>query len=268
MNQELSTGLQARDLHVSYGLRKIIAGLDVDINAGQVTAIIGANGCGKSTLLRAMANLIPHEAGRVLVDGADVTKLRRRELARRMSMLPQTPTAPDGIRVADLVSRGRHPHQTWLQQWSDDDMAAVDEVLQLTGISDLADRNLENLSGGQRQRAWIAMVLAQQTPLILLDEPTTYLDLSHSIEVLTLVRSLSIDLGRTVVMVLHDLNLAARYADELILLKDGTIVAQGTPDQTLTTAALAEVFDLDAVVIADPVTGGPLVVPQEQRTAA
>ncbi len=261
-------GLQARDLHVSYGSRKVIAGLNVDITPSKITAIIGANGCGKSTLLKALANLIPHDAGRVTLDGTDVTELRRRELARRLSMLPQSPIAPDGIGVAELVARGRHPHQTWLQQWSDDDMQAVAQVLALTGISDLAERRLENLSGGQRQRAWIAMVLAQETPLILLDEPTTYLDLSHSIEVLELVRSLANELGRTVVMVLHDLNLAARYCDDLILLKDGQIVAQGTPADVLTSQLLAVVFGLDAIVIDDPVTGGPLVVPNEQKFVA
>lgn len=254
--------LHVRDLTVSYGAATIIDGLALDVPRGGVTTIVGPNGCGKSTLLRAVAGLIPRERGEVVLDGRNTAEMKRREIARTLAVLPQTPVAPDGLTVRDLVGRGRHPHQTWLRQASEKDSAMVDEVMELTQVSEFAERPLERLSGGQRQRAWIAMVLAQDTPLVLLDEPTTYLDLSHSVELLALIRRLADDMGRTVVMVLHDLNLAARFSDQLVVMKGGEVQAAGTPAEVVSEQLLAEVFSLPAVVAEDPVAGGPLIVPR------
>lgn len=254
--------LEVRDLAVSYGHTRIIDGLDLDVPPGGVTTVIGPNGCGKSTMLCAVAGLIPRERGTVTVGGEDTARMKRRELALKLAVLPQTPIAPEGLTVRDLVSRGRHPHQTWLRQVSPQDRAAVDEVMERTRVTQFADRPLERLSGGQRQRAWIAMVLAQDTPLVILDEPTTYLDLSHSLEVLALVRQLAEDTGRTVVMVLHDLNLAARFSDRLVVMRGGKVQAAGAPAEVLTEPLLSRVFDLSALVTEDPVTGGPLIVPR------
>lgn len=254
--------LQVRDLTVSYGTATVIDGLDLEVPRGGVTTIVGPNGCGKSTLLRATAGLIPRERGEVVLDGRNTADLKRREIARTLAVLPQTPVAPDGLTVRDLVGRGRHPHQTWLRQVSEEDRGVVREVMELTQVVEFAERPLERLSGGQRQRAWIAMVLAQDTPLVFLDEPTTYLDLSHSMEVLTLVRRLADDMGRTVVMVLHDLNLAARFSDQLVVMKGGEVQAAGTPAEVVSEQLLADVFSLPAVVTEDPVAGGPLIVPR------
>jgi iron complex transport system ATP-binding protein len=253
--------LQAVDLKLGYGDRIIVDGLDLGIETGTVTTIIGPNGCGKSTLLRALGRLLKPSGGEVLLDGKRIDRMPSKEVARILGVLPQAPTAPEGLTVADLVARGRHPHQTWYRQWSSDDESAVSEALSMTGLLDLSDRPLDELSGGQRQRAWISMALAQGTDLLLLDEPTTFLDLAHQIEVLELVRRLHGELGRTVVMVLHDLNLAARYADRLVAMRDGKVIASGTPAEVLTEGLLAEVFDLDAKVIEDPVAGTPLVIP-------
>ena len=254
--------LHVRDLTVSYGAATIIDGLVLDVPRGGVTTIVGPNGCGKSTLLRAVAGLIPRERGEVVLDGRNSAEMKRREIARTLAVLPQTPVAPDGLTVRDLVGRGRHPHQTWLRQTSGNDRAMVDEVMELTQVAGFAERPLERLSGGQRQRAWIAMVLAQDTPLVLLDEPTTYLDLSHSVELLALIRRLADDMGRTVVMVLHDLNLAARFSDQLVVMKGGEVQAAGTPAEVVSEQLLADVFSLPAVVAEDPVAGGPLIVPR------
>lgn len=254
--------LQVRNLKVSYGATVIVDGIDLDVPQGGVTTLIGPNGCGKSTLLRATAGLIACDHGTVTLNGVDTAKLKRREIARQLAVLPQTPVAPEGLTVRDLVSRGRHPHQSWLRQASAEDARAVDAVMELTNIAEFADRPLERLSGGQRQRAWIAMVLAQDTPLVFLDEPTTYLDLSHSVEVLSLVRRLADQEGRTVLMVLHDLNLAARYSDQLIVMQRGEVQAVGAPAEVVTESLLSRVFDLPAVVASDPVSGGPLVVPR------
>jgi len=258
--------LQAVDLKLGYGDRVVVDGLDLGIEAGTVTTVIGPNGCGKSTLLRALGRLLRPSGGEVLLDGKRIDRMPSREVARILGVLPQAPSAPEGLTVADLVSRGRHPHQTWYRQWSSDDESAVGEALAMTGLLDLGDRPLDELSGGQRQRAWISMALAQGTDLLLLDEPTTFLDLAHQIEVLELVRRLHGELGRTVVMVLHDLNLAARYADRLVAMRAGRVVAAGPPAEVLTEALLAEVFELDAKVIEDPVTGTPLVVPIGTRS--
>ena len=254
--------LHVRDLTVSYSAARIIDGLALDVPRGGVTTIVGPNGCGKSTLLRAVAGLIPRERGEVVLDGRNTAEMKRREIARTLAVLPQTPVAPDGLTVRDLVGRGRHPHQTWLRQTSEKDSAMVDEVMELTQVAEFAERPLERLSGGQRQRAWIAMVLAQDTPLVLLDEPTTYLDLSHSVELLALIRRLADDMGRTVVMVLHDLNLAARFSDQLVVMKGGEVQAAGTPAEVVSEQLLADVFSLPAVVGEDPVAGGPLIVPR------
>ncbi|MET8868239.1 ABC transporter ATP-binding protein [Nonomuraea sp. NPDC004580] len=253
--------LQAADVKLGYGDRLIVDGLDLGIEAGTVTTIIGPNGCGKSTLLRALGRLLKPQGGEVLLDGKRIDKIPTREVAKILGVLPQSPTAPEGLTVADLVARGRHPHQTWYRQWSSDDEGAVAAALDMTGLADLAERPLDELSGGQRQRAWISMALAQGTDLLLLDEPTTFLDLAHQVEVLELVRHLHKEGGRTVVMVLHDLNLAARYADRLVAMRAGRVIASGDPHEVLTEELLREVFELDAKVISDPVAGTPLVVP-------
>jgi iron complex transport system ATP-binding protein len=256
-----SVRLRAEQVRLGYGDRTVVDGLDLDIVAGTITAVIGPNGCGKSTLLRALGRLLKPAAGQVLLDGKRIDRLSTREVAKVLGLLPQAPSAPEGLTVADLVARGRHPHQAWYRQWSADDEDAVAQALEWTGIADLAERPVDELSGGQRQRAWISMALAQGTDLLLLDEPTTFLDLAHQVEVLELVRRLHTDAGRTVVMVLHDLNLAARYADRLVAMRDGRIVASGEPAEVITEALLAEVFGLAARVIPDPVAGTPLVVP-------
>ncbi|MFC4604334.1 ABC transporter ATP-binding protein [Rhodococcus kronopolitis] len=257
--------LVAENLTVGYGDRVIVDGLDLEIPAGVVTTVIGPNGCGKSTLLRTLGRLLKPKSGRVLLDGKAISSLKTKDVARTLGMLPQAPVAPEGLTVADLVARGRHPHQSWLRQWSSDDETEVARALALTGVSELADRPVDQLSGGQRQRAWISMSLAQGTDILLLDEPTTYLDLAHSIEVLDLVDRLHEEMGRTVVMVLHDLNLAARYSDHLIVMKEGAIVASGTPSEVISPELLLDVFDLDARVIEDPVADRPLIVPVGTR---
>ena len=253
--------LAAEHLRLTYDERVVVDDLDLALTDGSFTAIVGPNGCGKSTLLRALGRLMRPSAGRVLLDGRAIARTPTREVARVLGLLPQTPVAPDGLTVADLVARGRHPHQSWLRQWSRDDEAVVAEALAWTDLTELADRPVDALSGGQRQRAWISMALAQGTDLLLLDEPTTYLDLAHQIDVLELVGRLHAERGRTVVVVLHDLNLAARYAQRLVAMKDGVLVASGAPHEVLTEQLLADVFDLDARVITDPVAGTPMVVP-------
>ncbi|GGL20717.1 cobalamin/Fe3+-siderophore ABC transporter ATP-binding protein [Sphaerisporangium melleum] len=253
--------LQAVDVKLGYGDRLIVDGLDLGIETGTVTSIIGPNGCGKSTLLRALGRLLKPVSGHVLLDGRRIDRMPAKEVAKILGVLPQSPIAPEGLTVADLVARGRHPHQAWYRQWSPGDEAAVEEALRMTGLLDLADQPLDELSGGQRQRAWISMALAQGTDLLLLDEPTTFLDLAHQIDVLQLVTRLRDEAGRTVVMVLHDLNLAARHSDRLIAMRDGRVVAAGTPHEVMTEPVLDEVFDLEAKVIPDPVTATPLVVP-------
>jgi iron complex transport system ATP-binding protein len=253
--------LAADGVRLAYGDRVVVDSLDLALTDGSFTAIIGPNGCGKSTLLRALGRLLRPTSGAVLLDGRAITATPTREVAKVLGLLPQTPLAPEGLTVADLVARGRHPHQTWLRQWSSDDAAVVAEALAWTDMSELADSPVDALSGGQRQRAWISMALAQGTDLLLLDEPTTYLDLAHQVDVLELVRRLHAERGRTVAVVLHDLNLAARYAQRLVAMKDGVLVASGTPDEVLTERLLADVFELEARVVPDPVTGTPMVVP-------
>jgi iron complex transport system ATP-binding protein len=248
-------------LTLGYGDRTVIENLDLLVPPGQVTAIVGANACGKSTLLRSMSRLLTPRTGHVLLDGTDVHRIPAKQLARTLGLLPQSPIAPEGITVADLVGRGRHPHQGMFSRWSAADDVAVADALDATETAELADRPVDELSGGQRQRVWIAMALAQQTDLLLLDEPTTFLDVSHQIEVLDLLTDLNRARGTTIVMVLHDLNLAARYADHLIALADGTVHASGTPGDVLTEETVRAVFGLDNQVIIDPTSGKPLMLP-------
>jgi iron complex transport system ATP-binding protein len=257
--------LEARALSVGYGGDDVVAGLDLVIPRAQITAVVGANGCGKSTLLRVLARLLKPRAGGVLLDGRAIGELPSRELARRLGLLPQSPVAPEGLTVEDLVARGRYPHQGLFRQWSAHDDAAVEEALAATATSDLRLRSLDELSGGQRQRAWIAMALAQQTELLLLDEPTTFLDLAHQIDVLELLDGLVAERERTVVMVLHDINQACRYADQLVALRDGRIHAAGAPGEIVDGAFIHDVFGLEAQVVEDPVTGTPLCLPIAQR---
>jgi len=254
------TRVAAEALRAGYGARGVLDGIDVEIPDGGLTVIVGPNACGKSTLLRALARLIPAGSGRVLLDGDDIRRLSTKEVARRMGLLPQSPLAPDGITVEDLVARGRYPHQSVLSSWSAEDERAVADAMAATNVVDLADRHIDELSGGQRQRVWIAMALAQETPILLLDEPTTFLDIGHQIEVLELVTRLHEE-GRTVVVVLHDINQAAGYATHLIAMKDGRIVAEGAPRDVVDAALLKTLFDLDARVIVDPDTGNPVVLP-------
>ncbi len=253
--------LAADGVRLAYGEKVVVDELDLALTDGSFTAIVGPNGCGKSTLLRALGRLLRPTEGTVLLDGRAITSTPTREVAKVLGLLPQTPLAPEGLTVADLVARGRHPHQSWLRQWSSDDEAIVAEALTWTDMAEHADAPVDALSGGQRQRAWISMALAQGTDLLLLDEPTTYLDLAHQVDVLELVGRLHTERGRTVVVVLHDLNLAARYAERLVAMKDGVLVASGTPREVLTEQLLADVFELEARVVPDPVSGTPMVVP-------
>lgn len=256
-----SHSLIVEGLTLGYGDRTVIDSLDLAVPAGRVTAIIGANACGKSTLLRAMSRLLAPRHGHVLLDGKAVHRLPAKQLARTLGLLPQSPIAPEGITVADLVGRGRHPHQGFLARWTAEDDAAVAAALDATGTAALADRAVDELSGGQRQRVWIAMALAQQTDLLLLDEPTTFLDVSHQIEVLDLLTDLNRSRGTTIVMVLHDLNLAARYADHLVALAAGRLHAAGSPEEVLTQETVRTVFGLENQVITDPSSGKPLMLP-------
>lgn len=253
--------LNASALTLAYEDQAVVSNLDLHIKAGHITAIVGANGCGKSTLLRALARLIRPRSGSVLLDGIDVRSRPSKEVARILGLLPQSPLAPEGIAVADLVGRGRHPHQRRLAPWSARDYEVVAEALRVTETTDLADRAVDELSGGQRQRVWIAMALAQETDILLLDEPTTFLDVAHQIEVLDLLTDLNVRNGTTIVMVLHDLNLAARYADQLVAVHDGMIYANGTPSDVVTVEFVRDVFGLDSRVITDPASQAPLVLP-------
>ncbi|PMB50538.1 cobalamin/Fe(3+)-siderophore ABC transporter ATP-binding protein [Fischerella thermalis CCMEE 5201] len=254
-------GLSTKSLSLAYDGVPIIRDLNLAIPSGQITALVGANGCGKSTLLRGLARLLKPRGGTVYLDGESVFKLSTKEVAQQLGILPQGPVAPEGLTVRDLVAQGRYPYQNWLQQWSAKDEKIVQQALEITNLLDLAERELDTLSGGQRQRAWIAMALAQDTDILLLDEPTTFLDLAHQIEVLDLLYELHQTQGRTIVMVLHDLNHACRYADYLVAVKDGRIFTAGEPKLVMTEEMVLEVFGLECRVVNDPVVGTPMCVP-------
>lgn len=252
------------DATIGYDKRIISERLSVDIPDGSFTAIIGPNGCGKSTLLRAIARVLTPTTGQVLLDGKAITSYRSKEVARQLGLLPQTSLSPDGIRVADLVARGRAPYQNLIQQWRTSDEDAVEAALAATRLTDLSGRLVDELSGGQRQRVWVAMLLAQDTPIMLLDEPTTFLDIAHQYELMELFRGFH-DAGKTLVAVLHDLNQAARYADHLIVMRDGQVITTGPPADVITAELIGDVFGLRALVVPDPVTGTPNVVPLDPR---
>lgn len=253
--------LAASGLQLAYDRAVISDDLSIEIPNGQITCIVGANACGKSTLLRGLARLLKPKRGTVLLDGKSIHSMSTKQVAQRLGILPQSPIAPDGITVADLISRGRYPHQKWLRQWGHEDERVLQWAMELTSTIEIADRPVDSLSGGQRQRVWIAMTLAQGTDLMLLDEPTTYLDLAHQVDVLDLLVELNRDRGRTIVLVLHDLNQAARYSHHLVAMKSGKIIAAGAPDEVMTAELVREVFGLECQLIADPVSGTPMVVP-------
>lgn len=252
-------------LSLSYdGKTVIVHELDLKIKAGTITALVGSNGCGKSTLLRGISRLLKPTTGNVYLNGQDVHQMKAKDLAKQLGILPQSPTAPEGLTVHELVAQGRYPHQSWFQQWSREDEQIVQEALTTTNLTMFADRPVDTLSGGQRQRAWIAMALAQQTDILLLDEPTTYLDLAYQIDVLDLLQDLN-DNGRTIILVLHDLNQAARYADTIVALRGGQIVAQGSPQEVMTSRNVLQVFGLQAQIMPDPITGTPMCIPIGRR---
>ena len=259
--------LEAKSLALGYGGSPIFDKLDLRIPEHQITVLIGKNGCGKSTLLRSLARLLKPAGGTVLLDGKDIYTRPTKEIAKHLSILPQGPVAPEGLTVLQLVRQGRYPHQTWLKQWSREDEEAVMRSLAVTGMTELADRPVDALSGGQRQRAWIAMTLAQDTGAILLDEPTTYLDMTHQIEVLELLAELNENERRTIVMVLHDINLACRYAHHIIAVSNGTIYKKGTPSEIMDEQLIRDVFSMECRITMDPIYGSPMCIPIGTRAA-
>lgn len=253
--------LEAQDLNVSYGENLILEDLNLQIPKGKITVLVGANGCGKSTLLRTFARLQKAKSGHILLEDDQLHAISTKEVAKRLAILPQGPVAPEGLTVQQLIKQGRYPHQSWLKQWSTEDEKIVENALMVTQMTKFADRPVDALSGGQRQRVWIAMTLAQNTDLILLDEPTTYLDMAHQVEILDLLFDLNENEGRTVVMVLHDLNLACRYAHHIVAVRDKQIYAQGKPEEVVTAEMVQAVFHMDCTIIKDPLFGTPLCVP-------
>ncbi|MES9506319.1 ABC transporter ATP-binding protein [Streptomyces sp. NPDC059118] len=259
----MTARLTAREITLRYGDRTVATRLSLDVPDGAFTAVVGPNGCGKSTLLSALVRLLRPDSGQVELDGRELGGYATKALAKKLGFLPQDPLAPDDIKVRQLVGRGRFPHQSMLALWSREDETAVDEAMAAAGVQDLADRPVQELSGGQRQRVWMAMVLAQQTPYLLLDEPTSFLDITHQYQLLGLLARLRNE-GRTVVAVLHDINQACRFADHLVAMKDGRVVAEGDPGDIVDAALIKDVFDLPSVIVPDPVTGTPMVVPTLQ----
>jgi iron complex transport system ATP-binding protein len=253
--------LETRQLTLSYGERNIIEALDLHIPIGKITVFIGSNGCGKSTLLRSLARLLKPKEGVILLDGEAIAKRSTKEVAKRLAILPQGPSAPEGLTVLQLVKQGRYPYQSWLKQWSKEDEQMVAKALEATRLTELADHPVDSLSGGQRQRAWIAMTLAQGTDTILLDEPTTYLDMSHQIEILDLLYELNQTEQRTIVMVLHDLNLACRYAHHIVAVHGQTVSAEGRPEEVLTEELVRSVFHMECQITRDPLYGTPMCIP-------
>jgi iron complex transport system ATP-binding protein len=254
--------LHAEELTLGYGDADVVSAVSLAIPDGAITAVIGPNACGKSTLLRGLSRLLRPRGGAVCLDGKRIHRMRTIDVAAELGLLPQEPTAPDGITVRDLVGRGRYPHQGWIRQWTREDEAAVAAALDATGTAHIAEQRVNDLSGGQRQRAWVAMALAQETDLLLLDEPTTVLDISHQVELLDLFADLNKQAGKTIVAVLHDLNLACRYADNIVAMKDGQVFAEGRACEIISAEAVEEVFGIECEVIPDPVSGTPMVVPQ------
>jgi iron complex transport system ATP-binding protein len=257
--------LETKSLTLSYGEKEIIRDLDWSVPKGKITVLLGCNGSGKSTLLRSLARLLRPSGGSVYLDSKALNQWPTKQIAQRLSILPQGPSAPEGLTVLQLVKQGRYPHQSWMSQWSESDESAVQQALQLMDLVSLADRSVDSLSGGQRQRAWIAMTLAQETEILLLDEPTTYLDLAHQIEVLDKLQELNETDGRTIVMVLHDLNLACRYADHIVTVSDGKVYSEGTPDEVVTEDMVSQVFQMDCQIIKCPLFGTPMCVPYGRR---
>lgn len=257
-----SAAIEVEHVRVGYDKRIISEDVSISVPTGGYTAIIGPNACGKSTLLRAVSRILPYTSGSILLEGQDISRIPTKKLATRLGLLPQSSLSPEGIRVADLVARGRYPHQGMFDRWSKTDEEIVVDALAATGISDLSGRLVDELSGGQRQRVWVAMVLAQQTPVLLLDEPTTFLDITHQYGLLELFETLRRELDRTIVVVLHDLNQAARFASHLIVMKDGDIVTAGPPAEIITAELIGEVYDLPCSIVPDPETGAPMVIPK------
>ena len=253
--------IETKQLQLNYGEKIIIEPLDLVLPKGEITVLIGANGCGKSTLLRSIARLLKPQSGSVLLNNEDITKLSAKDTAKRLAILPQQPMAPEGLTVLQLVKQGRFPYQNWRKQWSNEDQLIVEQAIAATGLTEFKDSEVDNLSGGQKQRAWIAMTLAQQTDIILLDEPTTYLDVTHQIEVLDLLYKLNREKNRTIVMVLHDINLACRYATNIIALVNKGIYAQGKPEDIFTKKLVQDVFHLNCEIIEDPIYGTPMCIP-------
>lgn len=253
--------LRTERVTLAYDEAVVIGDLTIAVPEGRVTSVVGPNGCGKSTLLRSLARLMKPRGGAIYLDGDAITKLPTREVAKRLGILPQSPAAPEGLTVRELAAQGRYPHQSWFQQWSKGDEAAVEKALETTGMRELADRPLDTLSGGQRQRGWISMALAQETETLLLDEPTTFLDMAHQLEVLQLLDRLNRSEGRTILMVLHDLNNAARYSHQMIALKSGEVFAAGRPREVVTAELLRNVFGVEADIVPDPRNGIPLCIP-------
>ncbi|MBO2537572.1 ABC transporter ATP-binding protein [Rummeliibacillus suwonensis] len=253
---------ETKHIQSGYDNKTILNDVNLSIPSNQISIIIGANGCGKSTLLKTMARLIKPTGGDVLLDGKSIHKMAPKQLAKVLGLLPQSPIVPEGITVADLVGRGRFPHQSVMKGWTKKDYEAVAEALEMMNITEFADRHIDELSGGQRQRVWIAMALAQQTDILFLDEPTTFLDITYQVEILDLLTDLNRKYGTTIVMVLHDINLSARYADYIFAVQKGQLVAEGKPSAIITSTLVKDIFGLDCAVINDPISATPLVVPK------
>ncbi|WP_010275209.1 ABC transporter ATP-binding protein [Paenibacillus senegalensis] len=253
--------LETKSLALSYGKERVLENLNLQIQEGKITVFVGSNGCGKSSLLRTICRLLKPDNGAVLLDGKDISRLRTKEVAQKLAILPQGPVAPEGLTVKELVRQGRYPHQSWLRQWSSEDEHVVNQALEDTKLTGLADRTVDSLSGGQRQRAWIAMTLAQQTNILLLDEPTTYLDMTHQIEILDLLYELNEREQRTIVMVLHDVNLACRYAHQIVAIQNKSVYAAGKPEDVMTLETVAAVFNMQCELSFDPIFGTPLFIP-------
>lgn len=263
-NSPVFPALEARSLTLAYRKTPILKDLDLSILNGQITTLIGKNGCGKSTLLSGLSRLLAPQSGSVYLNGRSIQELSTRTVAKQMGVLPQSPPHPEGISVRSLVALGRYPRQHWLQSWLPEDEAMVERALTMTNMQEYGDRPLDRLSGGQKQRAWIAMALAQDTPILLLDEPTTYLDIAHQIEILDLLYDLNQNSDRTIVMVLHDLNLACRYSDVIVAIERGKIIAQGHPKDIISVALMQDVFDIHCTLLNDPVTDRPIFIPQSK----